>query len=102
MDRGRSPTVRKGSAIPFLQSEPSLTVGLLPRAGQHNFGTLQMNKTAHCRLEKTLWLIQPGSYSVETIASLLSAACIVCHANVAHLTRTGNSRTPAKISRLPS
>src|SRR5204862_5820711 len=29
--RGSSPTVREGSAIPWRQSEPSLTVGLLPR-----------------------------------------------------------------------
>jgi hypothetical protein len=36
MDRGISPTVREGSAIPCPQSEPSLTVGLMPcqeRAG---------------------------------------------------------------------
>ena len=32
MDRCISPTVREGSAIPCPQSEPSLTVGLLPPA----------------------------------------------------------------------
>lgn len=31
MDRGLSRTVREGSAIPWPESEPSLTVGLRPR-----------------------------------------------------------------------
>jgi hypothetical protein len=41
-------------------------------------------------------------HSVETFSCSLSAACIVCHDSVAHLTRTGNSRTPAKIFKRPS
>jgi len=39
MDRSISPTVREGSAIPCPQSEPSLTVGLMPRPGQRNLRT---------------------------------------------------------------
>src|SRR6266508_4348740 len=41
-------------------------------------------------------------HSVDTgSACFASAACSVCHASVAHLTRTGNSRTPASTSSLP-
>ncbi len=38
MDRGISPTVREGSAIPCPQYEPSLTVGLMPRSGNTTLG----------------------------------------------------------------
>ena len=42
-------------------------------------------------------------YSVETASCLpSSAACSVCHASVAHFTRTGNSDTPANTASLPS
>ena len=41
-------------------------------------------------------------YSVETgCCWWLSAAFIVCHAKVAHLTRIGNSLTPEKTASLP-
>src|SRR5437588_10207302 len=40
-------------------------------------------------------------YSVEACCCSFKAACIVCHDNVAHLTRAGKSRTPAKIVSLP-
>jgi hypothetical protein len=46
MDRGISPTVREGFAILCPQSEPSLTVGLMPRPGQHNFRTLLSRESA--------------------------------------------------------
>ena len=46
--------------------------------------------------------ILAAGYSVETLSCSFSAACIVCHDSVAHLTRTGNSRTPEKIVRRPS
>ena len=39
--------------------------------------------------------------SVVADCSPSRAACMVCHESVAHLTRTGNSRTPAKILSLP-
>src|SRR5207253_3271421 len=42
-------------------------------------------------------------YSVDTgAAAPQSAACSVCQARVAYLTRLGNSRTPAKTASLPS
>src|SRR5260370_24456929 len=44
-----------------------------------------------------LFLLPP--YSVVTLSFLFSAACIVCHERLAHLTRAGKSRTPAKIVR---
>jgi hypothetical protein len=55
MDWGRSPTVREGSAIPCPQSEPSLTVGLLPRSGQHTSRTLL----------SSLNFCEPRKYNVE-------------------------------------
>ncbi len=42
-----------------------------------------------------------GHYSVETVSSPESAACRVCQLSEAHLTRAGNSRTPAKIFSFP-
>jgi hypothetical protein len=39
MDRGISPTVREGSDGGHGIAEPSLTVGLMPRPGHHNFRT---------------------------------------------------------------
>src|SRR5438132_7677997 len=48
-------------------------------------------------------LLRIASYSVDTTPSFASrAACRVCHARLAHLTRTGNSRTPAKTLSFPS
>src|SRR6266540_1305580 len=45
----------------------------------------------------------PKSYSVETgCASPTRAACRVCQDKLAHLTRAGNCRTPAKAASLPS
>src|SRR5919197_33528 len=42
------------------------------------------------------------SYSVDTVSCWpLSAACSVCQASVAHLTRTGNSETPENAASLP-
>src|SRR5437660_1746448 len=42
-------------------------------------------------------------YSVDTLSCLpSSAACSVCQARVAHLTRTGNSETPEKTASFPS
>src|SRR5580692_4403407 len=41
-------------------------------------------------------------HSVDTLCSAFwSAACNVCQASVAHLTRAGNSRTPEKTASLP-
>ena len=44
-----------------------------------------------------------AGYSVDTVSCFPSSeACNVCHARVAHLTRTGNSETPEKTASLPS
>ena len=40
-------------------------------------------------------------YSVEAFVSPRRAARMVCHERLAHLTRAGNSRTPAKIVNRP-
>ena len=43
-----------------------------------------------------------GLHSVDTFSSRSIAALSVCQARLAHLTRTGNSRTPASAESLPS
>src|SRR6185437_6252896 len=44
-----------------------------------------------------------SAYSVDTACSSpFSAALIACHARVAHLTRNGNSETPANTPSLPN
>ena len=49
------------------------------------------------RLDDGQWL-----HSVESFSSRSIAALSVCQARLAHLTRTGNSRTPASADSLPS
>ena len=49
------------------------------------------------RLDNGEWL-----HSVVVLSSRSIAAFSVCHARLAHLTRTGNSRTPAKADSFPS
>src|SRR5438093_11660686 len=70
MDRGISPTVREGSTIPCPQSEPSLTVGLMPAPGN-----------------TTLGLYSEGHLSLLTELRLIRVYC--CHQHLPLRSRSG-------------
>ena len=66
-----------------------------------------MTSQARLIVIASLALIFPLSrvvgYSVDTVSWFPRiAACNVCQASMAHLTRTGNSETPEKTASLPS
>ena len=75
-------------------------------------GTVSVSpSTAVCPANRlTMWsaariavFMGPKSYSVETgCAAPARAACKVCQERLAHFTRAGNCRTPAKAASFPN
>jgi len=74
--RGSSPTVKEGSSVFSSESEPSFTVGLLPRALMATFeGKAQSSK--YKALSKNHFASgNTGSISTGTLFNLSSADCI--------------------------
>ena len=73
-------------------ADPSVVCGFLENRRRHEKFPAQGSPSPQDSDQQRV----SGRYSVEAELSPWSADCAVCHASVAHLTRTGNSRTPAK------